>query len=199
MGAEVNGRAELISQAEYARRRGVAKSAVAKAVAEGRISLINGKVDPSVADIQWAQNTRARVDAGRAGASSRQGEGQSALVTSQAASGPNLGQGGGEGAAPRDEYQDLRTQRERVALEREQRDNEREAGLLVRKDQVYRATFDAFRALRDAVMASPLQAAAKVVGMGDTREIERVISEELRRAIDAWEQQMDQRLKDMEN
>lgn len=57
---------ELITQAEYARRRGVAKSAVAKAVSENRISLINGKVDPSVADIQWERNTRARADGGRA-------------------------------------------------------------------------------------------------------------------------------------
>jgi len=56
---------ELITQAEYARRRGVAKSAVAKAVAEKRISLIDGKIDPAVADIQWARNTRARADAGR--------------------------------------------------------------------------------------------------------------------------------------
>ena len=62
----MNGRVELITQAEYARRRGVAKSAVAKAVAEGRITLINGKVDPAVADIQWAQNTRTRADSGRA-------------------------------------------------------------------------------------------------------------------------------------
>ena len=57
---------ELITQAEYARRRGVAKSAVAKAVAERRISLIDGKIDPSVADIQWERNTRARADSGRA-------------------------------------------------------------------------------------------------------------------------------------
>ena len=37
----MNGRVELITQAEYARRRGVAKSAVAKAVAEKRITLID--------------------------------------------------------------------------------------------------------------------------------------------------------------
>jgi hypothetical protein len=57
---------ELITQAEYARRRGVAKSAVAKAVAERRITLIEGRIDPSVADIQWERNTRARADSGRA-------------------------------------------------------------------------------------------------------------------------------------
>lgn len=58
----------LITQAEYARRRGVAKSAVHKAVAEGRISLIDGRIDPHVADIQWERNTRARADAGQASA-----------------------------------------------------------------------------------------------------------------------------------
>ncbi len=56
---------ELITQAEYARRRGVAKSAVAKAVSERRIMLIDGKVDPVVADIQWERNTRARADGGK--------------------------------------------------------------------------------------------------------------------------------------
>lgn len=56
---------QLITQAEYARRRGVAKSAVAKAVSENRIRLIDGKIDPAVADIQWASNTRARADSGR--------------------------------------------------------------------------------------------------------------------------------------
>ncbi|WP_289241706.1 hypothetical protein [Delftia sp.] len=55
---------ELVTQAEYARRRGVAKSAVAKAVKEQRIALIDGKIDPAVADIQWQQNTRARADSG---------------------------------------------------------------------------------------------------------------------------------------
>ena len=57
---------ELVTQAEYARRRGVAKSAVNKAVTERRISLIDGKIDPAVADIQWERNTRARADSGQA-------------------------------------------------------------------------------------------------------------------------------------
>lgn len=46
--------------------RGVAKSAVHKAVTEKRISLIDGKIDPAVADIQWEKNTRARGDSARA-------------------------------------------------------------------------------------------------------------------------------------
>lgn len=55
----------LITQSEYARRRGVAKSAVAKAVKENRIRLIDGLVDPDVADIQWERNTRARADSAK--------------------------------------------------------------------------------------------------------------------------------------
>lgn len=52
---------ELITQAEYAKRRGCSQVAVHKAVKAGRIMLIDGKIDPSVADVQWAKNTRARV------------------------------------------------------------------------------------------------------------------------------------------
>ena len=103
----MNGRVELITQAEYARRRGVAKSAVAKAVKEGRITLLGGKIDPAVADIQWQQNTRARADSGRAGASLpiEQGGGQSAAENAPQA--PDS-----QAAAPGDDYQSLRVRRE---------------------------------------------------------------------------------------
>ena len=51
----------LITQAEYAKRRGCSAVAVHKAVKSGRISLIEGLIDPDVADIQWAKNSRARI------------------------------------------------------------------------------------------------------------------------------------------
>lgn len=53
-------RAELITQAEYARRRGVDPTSVRDAVRAGRITLIGGKIDPAVADVQWQANTRKR-------------------------------------------------------------------------------------------------------------------------------------------
>lgn len=55
---------ELITQAEYARRRGVSEAAVSKAVKAGRISLINGRIDPTIADVQWEANTRKAVGRG---------------------------------------------------------------------------------------------------------------------------------------
>lgn len=54
----------LITPTAYARHRGCDEKAVRKAIAAARISTINGMVDPAVADIQWAQNTRARADSG---------------------------------------------------------------------------------------------------------------------------------------
>lgn len=51
---------QLVTQAEYAKHRGCSAVAVHKAVKAGRISLIDGKIDPAVADVQWQRNTRAR-------------------------------------------------------------------------------------------------------------------------------------------
>jgi hypothetical protein len=51
--------AQLLKPAAYARHRNVSRQAVSKAVKDGRISLINGCIDPAVADIQWANNTDA--------------------------------------------------------------------------------------------------------------------------------------------
>jgi hypothetical protein len=50
--------AERISRADYAKRRGVSRSAVTKAVRSGRITLIDGQwIDPVAADAQWAHHT----------------------------------------------------------------------------------------------------------------------------------------------
>jgi hypothetical protein len=50
-----------MTQAQYAKHRGCSRVAVHNAVKENRISLIDGKIDANVADIQWAANTRARA------------------------------------------------------------------------------------------------------------------------------------------
>ncbi len=180
----MNGRINLISQAEYARRRGVAKSAVAKAVKEGRITLIDGKIDPAVADIQWAQNTRARADAGRPASEQAEGMGDAPLAANNAPQAPD--------SAPtaKDDYQALRVRREIAAVEREERENAREAGLLVSRTAVRTAVFDAFRALRDEILSTPERAAPAVVGLSDTRDIERVFSDELRKAFEGAEKRM---------
>jgi len=52
---------ELLSQREYARRRGVALQAIQRHVASGIIQLVNGKVDPVQADNSWGLIRRART------------------------------------------------------------------------------------------------------------------------------------------
>ena len=47
----------LISQREYARRRGVSHVGVQRAVNSGRISTVDGKIDPAQADLEWRENT----------------------------------------------------------------------------------------------------------------------------------------------
>lgn len=46
-----------MTKSEYAKSRGVVPSAVTKAIQSGRIVLIDGKIDPDVADVQWLRNT----------------------------------------------------------------------------------------------------------------------------------------------
>jgi len=67
--AQVN----LMTQAQYAEHRKCSRVAVHKAVKEKRISLIDGKIDPAVADIQWAANTRARAPSSPAASAASSG------------------------------------------------------------------------------------------------------------------------------
>lgn len=53
----------MITQSAYAKQRGVSREAVRQAIAAGRIILIDGKIDPDVADVQWERNTRPRLKA----------------------------------------------------------------------------------------------------------------------------------------
>jgi hypothetical protein len=55
---KVNKTGALISMREFARRRGVAVSAVSKAVRSKRITLVRGKIDPLKASKQWDANTQ---------------------------------------------------------------------------------------------------------------------------------------------
>lgn len=185
----MNARAPLITQSEYARRRGVAKSAVARAVKEGRIVLIDGKVNEQVANAMWDQNTRARADSGRAGGSNAGGDGGTPVPGAQA---PGGDAAGSAPAAPG--YSDFRTRREAADAEKAEIELNRLRGRLVDRDTVERAVFDGFRQLRDAIFNVPQRAAPRVVGIADARDVEVAMAEELRKAFDGWEARMLERL-----
>lgn len=191
----MNARVELITQSAYARLRGVAKSAVAKAVAEGRISLIEGKIDPTVADIQWDKNTRARADSKRTGATTGGGAGDAPASTSNAASDTDTA-----AAAPQAPgYNDYRTIREKADAEMAQRNNLKAAGLVVERPGIVRGIHDVVHATRDACMAVGQRAAPKCVGLADAREIENIITTEFRKALEGFEARLLEKLPPLES
>lgn len=54
----------LMSQAEYARHRGCTDAAVTFAIRDGRIALVDGKIDAVKADAEWAARTDTTYQAG---------------------------------------------------------------------------------------------------------------------------------------
>ncbi|MBD9407148.1 hypothetical protein IB236_17520 [Acidovorax sp. ACV02] len=181
----------LITIAAYARHRDCDEKAVRKAIEEGRITAIqqpNGRklIDPEVADIQWAKNTRARADSKRTAGTVASNAGSPLLDGETPPGGPDSAQG----AASTPGYADYRTLREKSDYERVERENRREAGLLVERSLVERGIFDAVRAFRDSVMVIGQRAAPRCIGLADSREIEHVIVDETRKALEGFEARM---------
>lgn len=159
----------LITQAEYARRRGVSREAVRKAVIQGRISLLRGKIDPKRADREWSQSTLTRV--GRPAKAGRTGAHTSRRPADAASKG---GQNG---------YADARAARERVLAELAELDLKVRKGTLVNADQAREKVFKAARAARDLVLGLPERLAPRLVGQ-DEAAIRRILTDETGRICD---------------
>jgi hypothetical protein len=177
---------QLMTKAAYARHRGCDEKAVRKAIAEKRISTIDGKIDPEVADIQWAKNTRARADSKRTEGGAVIDAGSPLLDGEGAASGPDSA----PSAPTPTGYADYRAMREKADAEMAVRANLKDAGLLVERSSVERGIFDAVRAFRDSVMVIGQRAAPRCIGLADSREIEHVITDETRKALEGFEARM---------
>jgi len=173
----VNG-VHLITQAEYARRRGVAKSAVAKAVSEQRISLINGKIDPAVADIQWAHNTRARADSGRSTTDLISTPGAtSAPLTAQT---PPDQAAASSGAASEPGYAKFRARREEADAQIAEMTAAKMRGAMLMREDVDRAMFEIGRDLRDRLTSCGRRIASEVAAISTAEACETVIEREHR-------------------
>ena len=140
--------------------RGCAPSAVTRALKEGRIALVDGKIDPNKADEQWEKSTQAR-----GGSKSARSE-------------PAVGQVG---------YAEARARREHAEALLSELEFARESGKVVDTEQVQRAVWALFRGLQEAVMRTPRRAAARLNGITEMREIEHLIAQELRKALEGYE------------
>jgi len=158
---------ELVTQAEYARHRGVTKQAVSKAVKAGKIRLLDGLIDPREADQTWLRRdvqTSAppiQVPAVRPAA--------------PAPEGPRLT------AA---DYWEAKTQRERAQAALAELELAEREGKLIDAGEASAVNFDIIRQLRDALLAAPERIAADFPGDIAAR-VSESSSREIRQAIEA--------------
>jgi phage terminase Nu1 subunit (DNA packaging protein) len=150
--------AELISPAEYARRRGVSRAAVTYAIKAGRITLIDGKLDPAVADIQWERNTRKAIGRGGRPAEGASSDGAASAVDAA----PDRVNAPGQPERPAHDYESSRAKREyHEAVLAELKARERQ-GQLVEVARVRMAISDIMRVVADGLERIPDRAAVQI-------------------------------------
>ena len=167
------GSVELVTQSEYARRRGCSEAAVRRAVKDGRISLLEGKLDPTAADAQWARNTRVRAG-------------------SKPADSANLGAPGGaaaagEGAAPtredNDAYWAVKARREKAEADMAELKLAEQRAELVRVSAVRSAYATRAAALRESILQIPARLAAVLAAETDHARCHDLLQAELHQVL----------------
>lgn len=176
---------ELISMNAYAKRRGVSHEAVRKAVKTGRIVLINGKVDPEVADIQWARNTNTdqatRGNGGRLPAGYEAGSIAGLMLGGAESAAPRASGGGLEPSGDNPRFMDAKTRSELARAELFELELAQKRGDLVNAEAIRRATFEKARIARDALMGLPARLAPQLAAETDPAKIHDLITVEVRR------------------
>lgn len=170
--------ATLITQAAYARARGVTKQAVSAAVKAGRIRLIDGKIDPEIADIQWQRNTSHEHRQRALGGVDR-GIGAGGIVTTTPAEPPRNAPRDPEGQGDTT-FLEAKTRSEQARAELFELELAQKRGELVVAEEVRRATFEKSRIARDALLALAPRLAPQVAAESDVAKCHDLIMAEVR-------------------
>ena len=158
-----------MTQAAYARARGIAPPTVLAAIKTGR--LINSlskdergrlRINPVLADVEWAANT----------------QGGKKPAPQQWASGADL---------PVDaaDYNASRAKKESYLAELARLDYEEKNATLVAADDVKKTAFSVARQVRDGMLNIPDRVAAELAAMTDQFEIHRRLTVEIRKALES--------------
>lgn len=140
----------LLSIRAYAKHRGVAESAVRKAIADGRITTTSeGLINPGMADQQWEQNTATKpsksIEAGGSGVS----------------------------------YQQSRAHRETYEALLKKLEYEEKSGKLVEISKMEVDAFTAARVARDKLLGIPDRVAPHLVGQTEIHVIKELLRKEI--------------------
>jgi hypothetical protein len=164
----------LMTQAEYAEHRGCSAVAVHKAVKGGRISLIGDKIDPAVADIQWAANTRARQPNASKSAPANDLVQQAETAVS-AADPPAAAPPPPAPAIPDTGYSAARARREQAEADLAEMNAKKMRGDLVAWEDVSRGGFEVGRDLRDAGESAVNSLAAELATVTNAEQCAEVL------------------------
>lgn len=176
--------AELITQAEYARRRGVDPTTVRDAIKAGRITLIDGKVDPAVADIQWQRNTRARVNPARApGTAPPSMPLQHQMSLSSAAAAPPVDGPAQPDPAGESDYWVSRARREHAEADLAELKLAEQNGQLIRVEAIRSALAGVISSTRDSLLQLPARLAPVLAAETDAAKVHDLIQAEIHQAL----------------
>lgn len=159
-----------VSLRAYARHRGVALSAVQKAIEYGRITKqVSGKINVRLADAEWSANT----DIGKRGMNGGD---------------PDLDdrEDDDDEVVPQNsEYQKHRTSREEIRMKKERIELNKLEGSILDLDDAKRMVFTSFRTIRDAIMNVPARTKDLLAAESDPYRIETMLENELAAALEA--------------
>jgi hypothetical protein len=201
-----------LTQAQYARSRkerrlpGGSREAVRKAVDEERISVdAAGLIDPEVADIQWAKNTRARVSPQAVGVTDAAADLVSQAAGTAPAPSPTPTPAPSTSPSPPAQsesgYTAARARREMADAERAEIEVKKARGEYVLAEDVARAGFEIGRDLRDTMESAENGLAAEFAAANSADACASILRRHHRAVGDAlvraWREKLGQQLREV--
>jgi hypothetical protein len=163
----------LVSLKDYARQRGISAAAVTKAIKDGRLArgivvdeTGKRKVDPAIADSEWAGSTDTTMGA-PSHANPRGHSIQAEPVTS--------------GDTPT--FMESKAKRESFMAELARLEYEEKSGALVQVDEVKKEAFRVARIVRDSMLNIPDRVAAELAAETDPFKVQKRLADEIRLAL----------------
>lgn len=173
------GKLPLVSQAEYARHRGVSREAVRKALSVGRIRAnANGLIDPTEADAMWAANSSAGSSASPPLAPQAPAPAQPAPPTDGDLEGVQYSMPAGMTLVQ------SMTEKNYISAQRTKLELEKASGKLVEVALVQDVAFTAAHNARDRILSLPERIGDELAAITDAAELKRRLRAELRLITD---------------
>jgi hypothetical protein len=187
---DIVSKVNLISPAEYAKHRGVSKAAVSKAIKAQRISLIEGKIDAAVADMQWARNSRVRAGSGRPGAATAGGGAAArgggvviAVLPRPLAGDAGVGAGDPDAQPGGDDYWNSRSRREAAEAELAEIELAEKTGQVIAVKAVESVWAQALASMREHLLQVRARLAPLLAAETDAFQIDQMLDLEHNQAL----------------